>query len=105
MGLDISFNKEQAVKAGMSLSTERVGTDAQIAEARKLGDGDSDYLNHLLEEEIFARISEYAFFFTVNESAEIDGTITLFARANKWGNLYKPLTNFLTKHGIEWDES
>ncbi len=103
MGLDISFNKEQAVKAGMSLSTERVGTDAQIASAE--GNGDIAYLGYLLGEETLAHISEYVNFFTVSEGTDQDDTIILFARANKWGNLYKPLTNFLTKHGIEWDES
>lgn len=104
MGLDISFNKEQAVKAGMELRTKRVGTNSQIAKARELGDGHSDYLNHLLEDVTLARISEYVYLFAVTEGTDQDDNIILFARANKWGNLYVPLTDFLHSNNIEWDE-
>lgn len=104
MGLDISFNKEQAVKAGMELSTKRIGTNVQIYKARKLEDGNSDYLKYLLEEETLASFAEYDHFFAVSEGTDQDGNTILFAGANLWGNLYEPLTTFLRTNNIEWGE-
>lgn len=107
MGLDISFSKAKAIEAGMVLTIERRGTDSEIAEykASTASDDDPDYLKYLVGSYVHARI--FLGIGLGNKSFEVDGYAndTLFVRANKWGNLYAPLTAWLSANQISWIES
>ena len=106
MGLDVRFNKAKALEAGLILEIKRRGSLRSIAEFKALPavEKDPEYLKYLLNPVSIASI-----LCDVNRgwtSFEVDGYADeyLFVRANKWGNLYAPLTEWLASHHITWDE-
>lgn len=100
MGLDLYFNKQKAIAAGLRLVTETNGTAEEIARAKQQTDADADYLDWLKEEcqVIDVPNSEY-------RVVAIDCGDDLVVRANKWGNVYAPLTTWLKSKDISWDEN
>jgi hypothetical protein len=97
MGLDISFNREEAIKAGMETSAMRNGSDASIQLAEE-DEADGRYLEWLYEVQQVIRVPGMEHW--VND----EGLDTYIVRANKWGMTYKPLTEWLTYNAIEWSE-
>lgn len=79
MGLDVAFNRKAALKAGLVIEIVW-----------------SEYAED--EEEIVAVPGcEH---FVSNDGAGDN----IVVRANKWGNTYAPLTEWLTEHSIPWSE-
>jgi hypothetical protein len=102
MGLDISFNRKEAIEAGMETSAMRNGSDASIQlaeedEANGMPNQDG-YLEWLYEVQQVIRVPGMEHW--VND----EGLDTCIVRANKWGRTYKPLTEWLTYNAIEWSE-
>lgn len=97
MGLDVSFNREQAVAAGLKVFTDTNGDPKDIARARAAND-DPDYLAWLQREEEFICIPG------TERVVHTDSGDRIIVRANKWGYVYEPLTNWLKANNIEWDE-
>lgn len=99
MGLDISFNREQAIAAGLQLNMLARSTEEEIAEALQGPYAeDKDYIQYLqrVEEVVHIPGTEYV--------AENGGVDTIVIRANKWGSIYGPITSWLRSHNIEWSE-
>jgi hypothetical protein len=94
MGLDIAFNRAQALAAGLETVTEPRDPDA----AQKYKD-DSD---------AFAFWSEICTYIKVPATdllASDDGAGEhIVVRANHWGRVYQPLTDWLKANGIDWEE-
>ena len=102
MGLDVAFNREQALRAGLTLKIERLGTDEQIERAKQdIADGneDPDYLDFLTKIETLVKVPN-ADHYTDDGGTDTD----IIVRANKWGYTYAPLTEWLASKGIEWSE-
>ncbi len=81
MGLDISFELNKALEAGLQL--ENMEEDDNY-ELYMQVPGRGVYIN--------------AYLSVFNE------TINIQVRANRWGDSYAPLTEWLKEHNIEWDE-
>lgn len=95
MGMDIWFNKEKAVTAGMRLLTVTNGTPEEIKNAES-----EEERNWLSEERTIIEVPYAHHYITIEE---YDGT--LIGRANPWGMTYTPLTRWLTENRIPWEES
>jgi predicted ThiF/HesA family dinucleotide-utilizing enzyme len=98
MGLDIAFNREAAIAAGMQLKTERVGSDEEISTAERTTPEDACYLSYL------RKVAEYIVVPGTNSMVENGGVDHIVVRANKWGRTYEPLTTWLKANNIEWSE-
>lgn len=95
MGLDISFNRAKALKAGLTLVTTVNDPDPSQSMAKEY----PDYL------EWAAKTIECIRVPGADHMVENDGIGEFIAvRANKWGNTYYPLTNWLKANDIIWDE-
>ena len=98
MGLDISFNRSEALAAGMEVRTVRNGDDYDYHFAQDCG-SDPAYVSWLQES------SECVIIPFIGSLVTNDGVDdVVVVRANKWGNNYLPLTRWLKYHNIEWDE-
>lgn len=90
MGLDIAFNRKAALDAGLEL---------QASEYTYFEYGPND-------EEIPVTVPETIIavpgcdHFVSDDGHEED----IVVRANKWGRTYAPLTEWLTKHNLSWEE-
>ena len=100
MGLDVSFNRQQAIDAGLELFVDYNGTEEEIAavKADVQDSMDEAYLEYLQREQEFIRIPSTGLI------AANDGVQTIVVRANKWGLLYEPLTKWLKANNIDWSE-
>ena len=98
MGLDLAFNRETAQKAGIVITQERRGSDDEITYALESG-VDKEYLAWL------SSLVTYISIPGTNMSVEDCGSSDdIVVRANKWGRVYEPLTNWLKANNIEWSE-
>ena len=98
MGLDIRFNRSEALAAGMEVRTVRNGDDHDIQIAQEY-ESDPEYVAWLQES------SECVIIPFTDAPVTNDGIgDTIVVRANKWGSNYLPLTCWLKRHNIEWDE-
>ena len=103
MGLDVSFSKEKAVAAGLHLYIGEPNGDAM--EIRNAKDrGSYDFANWLEARPLLLYVPTAAHTVEYNEYVDDDSNTSLFVRANRWGNTYYPLTNWLIANNIEWDE-
>lgn len=95
MGLDISFRLLPAIQAGLETRiVVESGLDNygdEVVPERVI------QLMHLPGEENWRELFTY----TGKESRVVRCSVN----ANKWGSFYTPLTEFLTKHSIEWIET
>jgi len=99
MGLDVVFNKQQAIDAGMRVWMEQNGHDWEVEQATK--DGMSlDYIAWLKEQSQVCRIPGEYFMSNCDDIGED----RVMVRANKWGQTYAPLTTFLSENNISWEE-
>ena len=98
MGLDVSFDRQKALAAGLQTKIVRNGSDSDLQMAVKIGE-DEDYIQWLQES------SECVIIPFTEAFATNDGVgDRIIVRANKWGRNYLPLTLWLKHHNIEWDE-
>ena len=115
MGLDVCFDYNKAVKAGLILDKQRNGDEDSIANQLEnvmglMVDCDNewlirqerDYLCWLHQVEPVCQVPDQPDCYWRSLWKGPDGSAHV--RANKWGDFYAPLTDFLKKNGIEWDE-
>lgn len=97
MGIDLCFNKQAAIAAGLITETRQRGSEYEVQLA--IDDGGSSYVDYL---------RQYATFIQVpNRDWWLDGGTDpeqIVVRANKWGDSYAPLTDWLKANGITWGE-
>jgi len=99
MGLDIAFNRQQVIDAGLVLEMVPNATDEQLAFALEDEYPDPNYIQWMYESTECVHVP-YCNHLVSNDS--IGDTIVV--RANKWGKTYEPLTAWLTQHDINWNE-
>lgn len=98
MGLDISFDRNKALAAGLQTKIVRNGSDEDVRIATVWGE-DENYIQWLQES------SECVIIPFTEALVTNDGVVDrIVVRANKWGKNYLPLTLWLKHHNIEWDE-
>lgn len=97
MGLDIMFDREQALTAGLELRKLPRASEAEVAQA--IEDGEEWAYIILLREEVEYMVTPY-----LRVLVENTGTNCIAVRANKWGSVYQPLTAWLKKNNINWSE-
>lgn len=97
MGLDIAFNREKALAAGLKVRMVVRGTEEEIAKAKAEGESQY-YIDYLSKPEEFIEVPGTEFL------ASNDGVDSIVVRANKWGRVYEPLTTWLKVNNIEWGE-
>ena len=108
MGLDIRFNRKQALAAGLKVKTMRNGSDEDIAIQEASQYDDPEYLAWLKREDEVIEIPDAALNswgqprYTDSGSSPDHEHFSI--RANKWGSIYEPLTNWLKANNIEWSE-
>lgn len=97
MGLDIAFNRDEAVEAGLVLKHNKHRDTEQAYICRDDGD-EEGYMYWMQPEELVAvpNTDHYV------ENYGLGNEIVV--RANKWGRTYEPLTNWLKQRGIAWSE-
>lgn len=93
MGLDITFNRKQAEEAGMFFKV--IPNDGIYDE-----EDDPAYIQWCLSSTECIQVPGQDHF-VANDSGDPN---RVMVRANKWGNTYYPLTDWLTKHEIKWSE-
>lgn len=96
MGLDIAFDRDQAIEAGLVLTTVENGTPAAIARAEE--DNDQSYARYLRGK------TEYVHVPDTHMLVANGGLDCICVRANKWGRVYEPMTKWLKDNNIEWSE-
>lgn len=101
MGLDISFNRKAAVAAGLVISKDCNGDAATIAFAKSDPDCDPAYLAWLQREDEFIEVPNAGLFVSSDGFPDSE---YLVVRANKWGRVYAPLTQWLQANNITWGE-
>lgn len=105
MGLDITFNRQEAIDCGLTFEMARNGFDEQIKEyeAECLAGAyfDEGYLEWLTTEIELINIP-YTNISLVNDGTSDNKECVV--RANHWGRAYLPLTTWLTINGIDWRE-
>lgn len=98
MGLDIGFNKAAAVEAGMTFFNSRNGSAQEIEDAVDRG-CDEGFINWLREAVVVINVPNAPLSVVVSE---YDGKWS--CRANQWGRVYDPLTQWLKANKIQWSE-
>ena len=101
MGLNISFNRQTASNAGLKFKTMCNGSDEDIAFHSNLDNenADPEFLEWLESESVCIRVPYTEFY--VEDGGDEENIVV---RANKWGRVYEPLTNWLKLNNIPWDE-
>lgn len=99
MGLDIAFNKQAALAAGLVLHKDVNGEPESIESALADPDADPDYVAWLQEEIDVLSVPDT----NLLVRAYVDDD-DISIRANKWGYVYAPMTQWLKAHNIEWAE-
>lgn len=99
MGLDIAFNRKQALEAGLEIVIRPNASPESIARAEADDDFDVDYM-------IWVSGSSPCVQVPGTELLTIDGGTAedIIVRANKWGHAYAPLTAWLKTNNIHWSE-
>ena len=106
MGLDVFFNRQAATAAGMQFQTFTKGQPEQIEKARlvHLANPDDawseDHYLWLQKDDPCLRVPGINW---VSDGGHPDFPYTS-VRANRWGNTYEPLTDWLKTHHIQWEE-
>ena len=98
MGLDVAFDRAQAVAAGLIVFTDTNGTPGEIACAEADQDENPGYVEWLKREEEFIRVPG------TELVTHTDSGDRIIVRANKWGRVYAPLTAWLKANNITWEE-
>ena len=99
MGMDLYFNKQQAIDAGLKFSiTEPRGSAQEIQDAECTGD--ASYVEFLRQCPEVLKVPNAEHYVEV---VVLEDNIAV--RANPWGPTYAPLTRFLEQHNIPWVEA
>jgi hypothetical protein len=93
MGLDIGFNRKAAEEAGLKL-------EIKLNNGTYDEDDDPDYIHWCRSSSEVVWIPGTDHCVTNDSGSDKDVVV----RANKWGSTYYPLTDWLKKNGIPWDE-
>jgi hypothetical protein len=93
MGLDIAFNREEALAAGLELVTE-----ARDPDGVKLWPDDKEMQDFCNEVVTYVKVPG------TEMLTEDNGIDKIVVRANKWGMVYGPMTEWLAANNIGWDE-
>jgi hypothetical protein len=101
MGLDVRFSRKEAIAAGIVIATMRNGSDEDIAIEQANPDCDPDYLAWLMHSDEVIQVPGTQSFVDSNSCPEEED---IYVRANKWGNVYTPLTKWLAANNIAWEE-
>lgn len=106
MGLDVYFNVNAAVRAGLEITEQRNGSAADVQEARQEArlTGDFGYVDWLKSSQSVCQLPEKWRVDEYVRNIDFGSDGLAFVRANKWGNFYAPLTKFLADNNIEWGE-
>jgi hypothetical protein len=108
MGLDISFNRKQALQAGLKVKLMRNGSAEDIAIQEASQYDDPEYLAWLKREEEVIEIPSGELNLwgqhRYTDSGSSPDQENFCIRANKSGSIYEPLTNWLKANNIEWSE-
>jgi hypothetical protein len=99
MGLDVAFNRQAAIDAGLHFETLTNGTEDDVAYFSALPDADPEHLAWLKESTTCIQVPGQDYYVADDGGAE-----DVVVRANKWGRTYLPLTLWLKANGIEWTE-
>lgn len=97
MGLDIAFNRAAAIAAGLELITE-----ARDPEGAALWPDDKEMQDHCNEIVTYVKVPDTN---VLVEDGAYETSERIAIRANKWGSVYGPMTEWLERHGISWTES
>lgn len=104
MGLDVVFNRQQALDAGLVTKVVRNGTDADVAEARQdeergeIG-AQPGYADWLASSTLMVQVPGTNFW-VPDDGIEVQFVL----RARKSTGVYLPLTQWLKSKGIAWSE-
>lgn len=98
MGLDLSINRIAAIEAGLQLSIQRNGTDVSIQVAKEHND-DPDFIKWL---ETYIEVVHIPGTVLIVENTGTGDDIVI--RANQWGRVYGPMTEWLKANNITWGE-
>lgn len=93
MGLDVYFNKAKALAAGMVISEVTNGNPDEATS------DDEDYNKWILSKTTVTQVPGTDYLVNVWV-----GDKDLSIRANRWGNTYAPLTQWLKDNNITWVE-
>ena len=96
MGLDLYFNKQKAIDAGLIITEEPNGTPEEIAEHQEQDPGYAGWLAQTSEIVQVPNADHCVCACTSGDELSI--------RANHWGPTYAPLTTWLKQNNIEWGE-
>lgn len=99
MGLDISFNRSKAVKAGLEFAQVPNGTPEEIARELVNPHGNASYKKWLEETTSCIKVPG-----TDLVVRDVGPDIYISVRANYWGPVYEPLTDWLKANAILWSE-
>lgn len=94
MGMEVQFDLKPAVEAGLVI---RLGVVAYETESVQT-------LEYLMEVPGRHAIVVNASVWTDDITDPTRNTVRCSVTANKWGQTYKPLTEWLGEHDIEWQE-
>lgn len=104
MGLDVSFNREQALAAGMRTRIEPNGSMREIYLAQNRDYVDQDYLDWLCQNTELIQFPNMQHWVDNGLVTDKPPRELVIVRANKWGETYEPLTRWLKAHKITWQE-
>ena len=105
MGMDVSFSRKDAINSGLKLVRATNGSPESIKEAElEAKENPSErgmgYLKWLQREEELVKVP-FTDLLVCNDSSDDE---TIVVRANRWGQVYRPLTTWLRNNRIIWDE-
>lgn len=98
MGMDVFFDREAAEKAGMTFEVRPRCTPEEREEILRMYPHDRFYCEWAEQSEEIAHIPH------TDIRVENTGYDCVCLRANRWGRVYEPLTDWLKANGIEWAE-
>lgn len=101
MGLDIVFNRQRAVEAGIESRINNLEDyEGHANDLAKDPDCDPGYIEYIREQRLYVRVPGQEYWLDAGRP----GDTTLVVRANRWGDMYAPLTKWLQDHRIAWTE-
>lgn len=114
MGLDLAFSKTLCDLNGIDVRVERRCDDDTELEMARMENRDDEYIAWLEEEITLLRVpgmNGWVEAFISNPYVKVgdnwvkkEDVTDYVIRANKWGHVYGPMTNWLKVHHISWSE-
>ena len=104
MGLDIAFNRAAAVEAGIQFEMIPNGDAIRIKEVEQELLDNPDSYNTIEYLKWLKRVDRCILVPGTDHYVEEGGVDDIIVRANRWGNTYWPLTEWLAANNIKWTE-